>query len=366
MKILYVYAKLPGVYQPYMTHLLYLIKNLMDVKSFSYGNEKEADISYKSYGFKDLLQRALFKMRLSKSKSADVVIFNKYDIIHLQHSYLFKKIIPFKKIKNKSKVIITLRGEDTYIKPWLYLKWKNFYTMQHSSVDAFIAVSNHQKEYLINKWSVSADKIHVIPVSFGEKCAETPRQMSNDGIIKLISVFRMTWEKNINECVLLAKKMKENNINFIYDFYGAGRDLGQLYYLVDKYDLSSQINIKGVVPNSIINKRYGDYDFCIQLSLSESLGTTILEAQSKGVPCFVSGSDGLPETIEHGKTGFVNHENSLDIIIDRITMLMSDSLMYNQFSENSINFANSNYSVEIEISKLKKLYFHLMNENFII
>ena len=131
--------------------------------------------------------------------------------------------------------MITLRGGDTYLKPWVDNTWLTFYKNSFHFIDAFVVMTNHQKKYLIEKWNVKDCLIYVIPVSFGIRKKVKPKY-PNIGQIKLMSAFRMTWEKNINECLLLAKKMKENGVNFIYDFYGNGKDISQLYFLVD--DLS--------------------------------------------------------------------------------------------------------------------------------
>lgn len=346
---------MPKVYQTYLLHLLKNLKLVLKVQSFSYGKSELADISFKSYGTLDVFQRIMFKIGFSRYKSRDIKIFSKYKIIHVQHSYLFKKIIPFKKLIKKPKVIITLRGGDTYLKPWLHKRWKDFYLNESNNIDAFIVMSKHQKEYLHRKWKVPKEKIHVIPVSFGEKTSIEAKE-PNKNKLKLVSAFRMTWEKNIMACVKLAILLKDKNINFSYDFYGDGGDLSQLYYLRDKFNLTSCINIKGKVSNDIFKENLKKYDFFVQLSLSESLGATVIEAQSEGVPCVVSASGGLPETIIDRVTGFVQKSNDLNLMVDNIIHLWQNEKKYMEFSKQAILFSNENFSISNEIESLEKLY----------
>jgi glycosyltransferase involved in cell wall biosynthesis len=300
---------MPKVYQTYMVELLKNIKSQLNVTSFAYEKGTNADIQFKSYSFIDLVQRFLHKIKLSKIKSNDLKTFNKFDIIHIQHSYLFNKL-KFLPKTSSTKTVITIRGADTYLKPWISKQWRDFFKDDHSKIAAFITVSNHQREYLL-KWGVPREKTYVIPISFGDKSLFKPKS-PNERVLKLVSAFRMTWEKNITDCLKLAKILKRRNIDFTYDIYGDGNDLGQVFYLVEKYNLIENISIHGKISNEEFKSRLVDYDFFLQLSISESLGATVIEAQSRGIPCLISSTDGLPETIVHNKTGYILKNDDLD------------------------------------------------------
>ena len=107
----------------------------------------------------------------------------------------------------------------------------------------------------------------MIPVSFGEKSTAQPKY-PNEKILKIASAFRMTWEKNIEGSVRFAKLLNEANVNFQYDIYGSGNDLGQLCYLVDKYNLKDKVNILGNIDNKLLKQKLVDYDFFLQFPRS--------------------------------------------------------------------------------------------------
>ncbi|REE81995.1 glycosyltransferase involved in cell wall biosynthesis [Lutibacter oceani] len=358
MKLLYIYDELPKTYQKYMLFLVDSLKKKINVKTLSYSKE-DADYSIESYGFKDFILRLLYKLKLSRFSSLDVKIMSKFDLVHLQHSFLFAKLIPlFKDYKNKTKVIITLRGGDTYVKPWIDKRWQDFYKNYGDKVDAFITVSNHQKEYL-QRWGVSKNKIHVIPISFGVKSIAEPKY-PNKGIVKIISAFRMCWEKNIEGNLRTVKILKEKGINVQYDIFGNGSDLGQVYYLVDKYGLEKEVNCYGKIENTIFKQKLKLYDFYLQLSHSESFGGSVIEAQSQGIPCIVSNSGGLPEAIIHGKTGYCINTYNVDSAANYIKELFQDSKKYHLFSKNAIEYVNENFTTTTEVEKLVGLYKRLI------
>jgi glycosyltransferase involved in cell wall biosynthesis len=360
MKLLYIYDKLPTTYQAYMLLLLETIKQKLPVAVLTYNDGAAVDYNIKSYGVKDTLQRLAAKTKISSKKSLDIKIMSKYDIVHLQHSYLYPKLTPFfKKGIKKPKIVITLRGGDTYVKPWTSNKWREFYKTQSKYIDAFVTVSQHQKEYL-QKWGVAPEKIHVIPVSFGKKIASLPKKPSKD-VIKIVSAHRMCWEKNIAGNLQVIKALKDQQIPVQYDVYGDGSDKGQLLYLIDKYGLGKEVNYIGKTANDVFKNNLKAYDFFLQLSHSEALGASVIEAQAAGIPAIISDAGGLPETIINAQTGYcVDAFNCLGAAA-HIKNLFSNPDTYKQFSENAITHAANNFTINKEINMLQLLYSELLS-----
>ena len=284
----------------------------------------------------------------------------KTDIIHIQHSFLFGKItslLEFPKL-SRPKVVITLRGGDTYIKPWVSKRWKDFYLNYANKVDAFVVMSEDQKQYL-GRWNVPLDRIYVIPISFGLPFKILPKYPNKDKM-RVVSVFRMCWEKSISDNLRFIKKIKESGVDISYDVYGDGKDLGQLYFLLDRFGLNDCVQVKGRVENSIIRSRFKNYDFILQLSHSESFGMSIVEAQACGVPAVVSNVGGLPEIVKKNKTGLIGNSDDLETLSKNTVNLWRDKNQYLTFSEFSITNAQKKFNLEVEVKSLISLYKNLL------
>jgi len=369
IKIVQVFEKYPLFYQLYIPLVIQSLqkKNELEVKIVAFkGNaNKESSISILPHHYVRTLKEKLDYLlypKLPKLNYLELLcIQNSIDIIHIQHSFLFSKVFGLLKMpKNKrSKIVITLRGGDTYIKPWLGKRWIDFYKNEGQKIDAFITVSNHQKEYL-QKWGVSEDKIYVIPVSFGNKTNAQPKYPSIDRI-KIISAHRMCWEKNIEGNLRVIKLLKEKGYSVQYDIFGNGPDKGQVFYLIDKYNLEEEVTYYGKIENELFKSKLIDYDFFLQLSHSEAFGASVIEAQSKGVPCIVSNSGGLPEAININKSGFCVKPYNIDEAVNYIVDLYLNPDKYFSFSKEAIRNSNENFTVEIEVKKLMNLYNSLIS-----
>lgn len=361
IKLVYLFEPYPIFYQPYIQHVVRRINALKNIdfsiKAFVKNGEIDPNVEiFPSYFKRRLYKLCSFKPSYKRHLSYPELRLFDYDIIHVQHSFLALKLQGLLKVDplKRPKIVVTLRGSDTYVKPWKSKKWQQFYKNNSSLVDAFIVMSSHQKAY-VEKWGISPDRIHVIPISFGEPFQISPKNPNKD-IIKIVSVFRMCWEKNIDGNLRVIKHLKENGHKVQYDMFGDGSDREQALFLVDKYALNEVVTIHGRVPNEILSKQLHEYDFYLQLSHSESLGMSVIEAQANGIPAVVSNAGGLPEIVEHNKTGFVVDSFAVENAANYMIQLSKSKEDYFRSSEAAIQRAQSNFNIDLEMEKLMALY----------
>lgn len=369
INIIQLFESYPLFYQPYIPPVVEEIKRngviKLQINAFKGKSSGEVKIIPKYYRrkFIELFYKLRNKTSVSLNYAEIKYINQKVDVVHLQHSFLFPKIkglLELPKLE-RPKVIITLRGGDTYVKPWVSEKWRKFYKDDGGKVDAFITMSQHQKKYLHEKWGVNKSIIHVIPISFGDS---KPMQLKepNEKVLKVVSVFRMCWEKNIEGNLRVIQHLKNKGLPVQYDLYGGGPDAGQVMYLMDKYDLQDCVTYHGKVENKILKLQLPKSDFFLQLSHSEALPTSVIEAQSYGLPAIVSNSDGLPEAIVNGKSGYCVSPNDTIKAANVIESLWKDKVNYSRFSQAAISNSHNNFSNEREADQLCKLYVNIIKE----
>ncbi|REG87722.1 glycosyltransferase family 4 protein [Winogradskyella sediminis] len=364
IKIFQVLDEYPVFYQPYIPPILDALKTDKNIDSkivaFKQLKGDKADVVIPKHKWRSKKE---FFSNLFRSKSFNYLenlsLKKKVDIVHLQHSFLFPKIINLLRLpqSERPKIVITLRGGESYVKPWVYKKWQEFYSRYADKIDAFIVMSQHQKSYL-TKWDVPQDKIHVIPISLRLKTRSIPKHSNLDSL-ELISVFRLCWEKNIDGHLRIIKKLKDRGFKVRYNIYGDGPERGKLLYLIDAMDLSDCVFYKGELQHKDLMKVMKKADVILQLSLSESLGMSVIEAQSLGVPAVVSNSGGLQEVIKSGKTGYCVSVQKEEEIVEGILNIWEDKKMYYEFSRDAIKYANDCFAPDLEVERLKSLYRNL-------
>ncbi len=356
MKILYIYDSMPETYQNYLWGVLENLGNYHEVKSLSYKKHPKADFVMDFHGWRRKAFTLLRKLRLVRNERLDLQWMASFDLVHLQHSYLFPKLKGLLNIPAGSRplICITLRGGDTYVKPHMSEKWRRFYRESNGWIDSFVVMSEHQRDYL-RRWGIEENRIEVIPISFG-KPEDLRAKSPNKEILRLVSAFRMCWEKDIARHLECAKYLKTKGIPFQYDFYGDGPDLDQLYFLRSQMGLEQEVRVLGKISNAEFRNVLPSYDFLMQLSRSESLGMSVIESQTLGVPPIVSNEGGLPEVVRHFETGWVCDLASTNAILDEAIKVWKDESLYRQYSERARLFATERFSLKKELSHLNALY----------
>lgn len=368
IRVNYVFQSYPVFYQPYIppvVNSLFRHNGIeLRVKVFK-GPVGHNVVKLPSYNFRriyetlyQLMKRHPKKLNFLEIKSLKENV----DIIHIQDSFLHQKIFGLLSlpIQERPKIIITLRGSDTYVKPWLQQRWFEFYKGQAMHVDAFIVMSNHQKNYLCRKWGISKNKIHVIPISL-HSTKNLPPKQRNKKTIRISSAYRMCWEKNIEGNLRVVRILKEKGFKVKYDLYGDGPDVGQVFYLIEKYEIQEEVVYHGKVKHDKLIEALQKSDFYLQLSHSESLGMSVIEAQSLGLPVIVSTADGLPEAIQNGVTGYAVRPEDSEQASQHIIDLWGNESMYEMFSKQSIKFVNTNFTMQKEIDSLVGVYKNLLS-----
>ena len=112
--------------------------------------------------------------------------------------------------------------------------------------------------------------------------------------------------------------------------------------------------------DAAIRDLYNSVDLFVTPSLEDNLPNTIMEAMACGVPCVGFNIGGIPEMIEHGKTGYVAEYKSAGDLAAGIGWILESS-DYQRLSEASRKKVLDNYAEDIVSTKYMALYNDLLN-----
>lgn len=157
----------------------------------------------------------------------------------------------------------------------------------------------------------------------------------------------------------VAKKLKQNNVDFILNFTGIvyEGEASKAYYqkLLDDiktYNLQDSVNIILNPPN--IMDYFYKSDVLLLPSYTEGLPRVTLEAMAFGKPVIANPVGGIIDVVINNHTGYVTDFNSVDDYYKSILELVNDKQKYEEMSKNCIKLIKDNYSEknqEIAISK---------------
>lgn len=348
-------------YQNYLK-ILYLELNKLEhlnirIDSYTKGDWEVGEYVFPSYKIRRLISMFYFE----KNKTFEITRWLKnYDIIHVQDSFLFSKLLSMIDVAKRPKIIVTLKGGDTYIKPWINKSWHHYYNLdsEYNLIDKFVVLSQNQADYLIQNWKVDSKKVVVSGLSSEVPVASVGRALLNKKKIKIVSVFRLVWEKNIFQSLLFIKKLKDFNINIEYHVLGHGPEMGQLMYLINRLNLSDIVIAHGYCEPKTVAAELESSDFILQLSISEALSVSLLEAQSIGLIPIVFSTGGIPEAVTQNgiSSALMSELGDVDSLVEQFLEIIKNPDNYRVKSETALEVVRTKFTIKHEADRITSVY----------
>ena len=153
---------------------------------------------------------------------------------------------------------------------------------------------------------------------------------------KLISVGRLTYQKNYPLLVDIAEKILTQHNDWEWHIYGDGEQREELEALILERDLLGRVVLMGNVTD--LYERYPQYAAIVMTSRYEGFPMVLIEAAAKGLPMISFDiPTGPKEIIDNNVNGFLIPPLDVDGMLEKLDILMTDKELRMRFSEEAKN-----------------------------
>ena len=97
-------------------------------------------------------------------------------------------------------------------------------------------------------------------------------------------------------------------------------------------------------------------DVAVLPSYREAQGLSILEAMALGRPVVASAVGGIPEMIDHGRTGLLVPPREPDILADAITRLLTDHPYADTLGKAGRTLVEERFCAELMVREVETIY----------
>lgn len=215
-------------------------------------------------------------------------------------------------------------------------------------------VSDFIKSQLVGRLGVSPEKVFVLPMPIDpDKIFETevPPQPRKT----ILSVARFTRQKNLDILIKafhqVRRKWKELDLVII----GEGPERKNLERLISQLNLESCVRLYDLMSQEALNRFYNQCDIIVLPSIEEGFGLVLVEGQLCKKPVIGADSGGIPEVIQHDRTGLLfppGDDESLSLEIERV---LTDESLASRLSEAGYQSAKTKFSQEAFLDKYLKV-----------
>lgn len=130
-------------------------------------------------------------------------------------------------------------------------------------------------------------------------------QSSSDGVFRIVSCSRVEPVKQVDKIVDTLALLGDMGINIEWTHIGDGSGFNKLKKVASERLRSVKVNLLGGLKNSDVMELYTskEFDLFINVSSSEGIPVSIMEAISFGMPCVATNVGGTSEIVVDGVTG---------------------------------------------------------------
>ena len=233
------------------------------------------------------------------------------DILHAHYASSCGLIAAFTKFHP---YVLSVWGDDIldFPKKSPVHRWVIRHAIRHA--DYITATSNmlaeSTKKYMENNKDIS-----IIPFGVDlEQYRYVERKASST--IHIGTVRNLTPKYGLEYLIKAVAGLIDSGSNVDLTIVGKGLLRDQLKSLVSQLKITSAVNLIGYVPNEKVIDYLKDFDIFVMPSVGEgeTFGVAAVEAMATGLPVVASNIGGLPEVIDHEKTGLLVEPGNVEML----------------------------------------------------
>jgi len=222
-----------------------------------------------------------------------------------------------------------------------------------------VTVSNQVKKYLLST-GVKEEKLVNIYTGvdterFTDKLVYDLRTELNIAKeTKLIGVVAVL--RGAKRHMDLIKTFSKIDLDAKLIIVGDGPMRSDIEKTIKEYNMKDKVIMLG--HRDDVDRLLPNFDIFVLASRHEALGTSLLEAQSCGVPVLASNVGGIPEALKKGETGYLF--DNFDMLESQLNDILSDDEKLQNLKSHTREFILKNFSVEKMMEDTQKLYKELV------
>lgn len=351
----------------------------------AYGEVKNTDSRFisrcKKMGIKTIpVENLIRSIDMGKDVRASIEIFKKilrganYDLVHLNSSKvgllgsMACKLYNMNPMNIHLRVVYTAHGFvfNEPSRPKLENKLFIFSEMASTGMQSMVlTVSEYDRQSAIKNsvcpaWKMITIHNGVDPLQYDflnkEKALEELKLDTNYKYFGTIASFYLTkGHKYLLEAIKMLKTHKSSLIKeYKWALIGNGPELERTKKLAEEYGLTEQVIF--IEPKDKDWKYLKAFDIFILPSVKEGLPYTILEAGLAQIPIIASHVGGVPEILEHKKTGYLTTPVNPLSLHDAMRKLAKDDNLATKFATQNYENVKQNFSLAKMIDDTEQAY----------
>jgi len=258
------------------------------------------------------------------------------DIVHCHDSHAHSAAVIAASVFNNPTPIIVSRRVDFPVSGNFMSKWK----YNHPSVKRILCVSEMIKT-ITTPAIKDSTKLTVVYSGIDLSRYETPitdrtlpRELHLSPSVRLVgNISALADHKDYPTFLLTAAALCKEHDDLHFIIAGKGPEEERIKSIILEQNLGSKIHLLGFRED--VKEVMQSLDVFLMTSVTEGLGTIVLEAFAAGIPVVATRAGGIPEMVVDGVTGLLADPSDVDALKNATLRILNDPALRKQLTENA-------------------------------
>lgn len=228
----------------------------------------------------------------------------------------------------------------------------NYEKLKKYFVDVTCTVCESDKIILKNRFKYNSGKVVVI--YNGLETAEPRAEIQKNNKFTIGTIGRLTYQKGQEYFIEMAKDLLSKGYKFEFHIYGEGEKHCEYQELINKYNLSESVFLKGYTKN--VSDALKSFDLFVLPSRYEGIPYVILEVMNYSIPLISTNVGGISEVITNNVNGFLTEKENVSELADKTIMLYESKKIRKNITENARKTFLEKYTIEKTVKSVESLY----------
>ncbi|WP_458352126.1 glycosyltransferase [Peribacillus frigoritolerans] len=289
--------------------------------------------------------------------------FEEQDIIaiHAHHGSHGQEILPVCE-KYNIPLIVSIRGRDGSDRPEIFEKNAKRYSALNKHGAHFYPVCQYLAEGL-RRLGIPAKNMHVLYGGIElDLFPFSSRTLPTAGEIRVLSVGRLVDKKGFITLIKAFKRIYTQYPNARLHIIGAGEDEKRIKSTIAEYNLKDVVILRGAMHSKQVSDELKKaHIFCLASQTAkngdiEGIPNALKEAMASGLPVVSTRHAGIPELIEHQRTGYLAPEKNDMELAKGIQFFMENPDIWTDYTERARKVIEEKFDVNKQIIEQQRLY----------
>jgi glycosyltransferase involved in cell wall biosynthesis len=260
-------------------------------------------------------------------------------------------------------------GSDLGLHPWKSWLYKNCTRASSRFYDACIAVSKDIYE-MYREWGIPENRrfylCNAIDTEFYARQYSTSKArklfgLEPTGTFLFGALGRLAPEKGFSGLIKAVSALRKTGLSIDLWIGGEGGLHQDLKDLIQDLELQRSVKILGHLDDPRLFLQC--LDGFVLSSLAEGLPNVVLEALSEGVPVIATKVAGVPDVIQHRRSGYLTEIGNQEELIAGMREVATSEMLRSTLAENGRADMVTGFSFRERMRKVCNIYSTLLAEN---